>query len=386
MKAEAVQALMPRIYDSARKEIVDRAAPSELEVETSFYRDEERWQWEKQHLFEQGILVAAPGCQIPEPGDFVVKSMMGRSVLVSRDAAGEVHVLLNYCRHRGAQVECEHHGNKARFACPYHGWTYNSRGDLVGVPHKQGFKEMDNASRGLPALPSEERHGLIFFSFNTELQLDLDAFLGELDAELALWDLDKCHYLEERSITTEANWKTGIEAFGEFYHFPFGHKDSIGPSCVKYATIYDQFSQHHRIISPLVFLMELSEEQALQHQSQDNFAVVYWLFPNTVIISSPAGVEYIQVFPGDHPEQAVMSHLYMAKNKPQNEDEMAMVQGTYDFSNQVFFEEDVSLVNSCGLGVKHSQMTSFIIGRNEPGVQNMIRQLSKGYDAQSGTE
>ena len=56
-------------------------------------------------------------------------------MILCRDRAGEVHVFLNSCRHRGMKVCRYDEGNTPVFTCPYHGWSYGTDGKLVGVPY-----------------------------------------------------------------------------------------------------------------------------------------------------------------------------------------------------------------------------------------------------------
>src|SRR5260370_22169779 len=46
-----------------------------------------------------------------------------------------VRVLLNTCTHRGSLVCRQKSGNARTFQCPYHAWTYNSRGQLRSEEH-----------------------------------------------------------------------------------------------------------------------------------------------------------------------------------------------------------------------------------------------------------
>ena len=71
--------------------------------------------------------------EIPEPGDYVRKNIGLQDVIMTRDADGRVHLLLNRCAHR-ANLVCEAgRGNSKSFRCPYHGWTYRNTGELIPV-------------------------------------------------------------------------------------------------------------------------------------------------------------------------------------------------------------------------------------------------------------
>ena len=157
-----------------------------LRVPLSYYRDEEVLRRERAEILEVSPLALAPTAQIPAPHDFVVREVLGRSVLVSRDASGVARAFLNYCRHRGARP-AEGSGNARRFACLYHAWTYDSAGALVGIPGKEGFAGIDPVDHGLVELPSEERHGFVWVVLTAGAPIDVAAHLGPLDDELASW-------------------------------------------------------------------------------------------------------------------------------------------------------------------------------------------------------
>ena len=73
------------------------------------------------------------------------------SVILCRDRAGEIHVFLNSCRHRGMKVCRYDEGNTAVFTCPYHGWSYGTDGRLVGVPYfREAYhSQLDRSQWGL---------------------------------------------------------------------------------------------------------------------------------------------------------------------------------------------------------------------------------------------
>src|SRR3546814_13807477 len=92
--------------------------------------------------------------ELPEPGDYVARTMLGKPLLVVRGKDGVARIFLNVCRHRGAQLCKEGKGHAPRFACPYHNWTYDREGKLVGISGKDKFGAEVGADLGLR---SEER-------------------------------------------------------------------------------------------------------------------------------------------------------------------------------------------------------------------------------------
>ncbi|KOS53726.1 aromatic ring-hydroxylating oxygenase subunit alpha [Rhodococcus rhodochrous] len=106
--------------------------------------DEDIYRKELKDIFGRAWMMVGHESQVPNPDDFVSSRMGEESVILTRDRSGELHVLLNTCRHRGMKVCRFDKGNTRLFTCPYHAWSYstdgalvNKPGGLVGVP---GFK------------------------------------------------------------------------------------------------------------------------------------------------------------------------------------------------------------------------------------------------------
>src|SRR3982074_2345874 len=106
---------------------------------------------EQERIFARAWLFGGYESQIPSPVDFAVSGMGEESVILCRDRAGEVHIFLNSCRHRGMKVCRYDDGNTAVFTCPYHGWSYGTDGALAGVPffREAYHSELDKAKLGL---------------------------------------------------------------------------------------------------------------------------------------------------------------------------------------------------------------------------------------------
>ena len=96
------------------------------------YTDEALHKKELQRFFyEKHWNYVGLEAEIPNPGDFKRTAIGERSVIMSRDEAGEIHVFENVCAHRGMQFCRERHGNKKEFVCPYHQWNYTDRKSVV---------------------------------------------------------------------------------------------------------------------------------------------------------------------------------------------------------------------------------------------------------------
>lgn len=348
-------------------------AASILEVPLTHYTDEARFRAERDDLLRRTPIAVVESARIPAAHDYVVRDVLGTSVLVTRGADGEAHALLPYCRHRGAPVAsgC---GTTRRHTCPYHAWTYDSAGALVGIPGAEGFDGLDRGSHGLVALPSEERHGFVWAVLDRGASLDVAGHLGPLDDELGSWGFERYEHLTERTFTAAVSWKAALEAFAENYHFPYVHGGSIvGANTVANTAAFDAYGAHHRIAFPCPWITTIAEDAP----PLDGMAIIYWVFPNLVLGVSPVGVEVIDILPGDDAGACVVRHGWLAAI-PAGDDEAtrAGYHELYEAVHAAVRDEDFGMLPGCGAGLRHGQHDHAVIGRNEPGVQHVVRTLS----------
>jgi 3-phenylpropionate/trans-cinnamate dioxygenase subunit alpha len=108
-------------------------------------------------------------------------------VIVCRDADRRVRVFINSCRHRGMRVCRTDAGNTRTFQCPYHGWTHDVQGRLVGVPQYQEayYGELKREDWGLLEVPQVESYRRFIFASFLEQVESLEAYLAEMK-----WYLD----------------------------------------------------------------------------------------------------------------------------------------------------------------------------------------------------
>ena len=168
--------------------------------------------------------------EIPNTGDFKRTVVGERSVVMVRDADGQIHVVENVCAHRGVQFCRERHGNTQGFVCPYHQWSYTLQGDLQGVPFRRGVKQDGKVNGGMPADFATAEHGLnklkvavrggvVFASFDPEVE-SLEDFLGPVILEYfdRLFNGRKLTLLGYSRQRIPGNWKLMQENIKDPYH------------------------------------------------------------------------------------------------------------------------------------------------------------------------
>src|SRR3954470_15003468 len=190
-QAEQV-AYIERMLAMARANTRDDGEISHTSVDEYF--DPDRFAREKAML-RRNPMVVAFSAQLRKPGDFVANDDSGQPVLVTRGMDGKLRAFLNVCRHRSATVELKPCGaNKRAFVCPYHGWSYDLTGKLIGITDGAWFGEVDRATHGLRQLAVAERCGMVFvvptaLEPGQSTEIDMEAFLGPVQTDLQSWDM-----------------------------------------------------------------------------------------------------------------------------------------------------------------------------------------------------
>ena len=93
--------------------------------------------------------------------------------------------MINRCAHRGVKLFQQDKGSIDKIMCPYHQWTYNLDGELLGVPFQRGVKgkggmpdDFSFKENGLETLKTHVRNGCIFATFSN-LTPDFEIYLGK---------------------------------------------------------------------------------------------------------------------------------------------------------------------------------------------------------------
>jgi len=195
------------------------------------YSDPALYRREQERIFERGWNYVALAAEIPREGDFKRSFVGEKSVVVTRDRRGAFHAFENRCAHRGVQFCRAPLGNSRKFTCPYHQWVYDLAGNLKGVPFERGVKghggmpaEFDKGQHGLRKLAVVERHGVIFASYQLDVE-PLEVYLGPVMLEYfdRVFDGRALRVLGYSRQRTPANWKLMFENIKDPYHASLLH-------------------------------------------------------------------------------------------------------------------------------------------------------------------
>lgn len=196
-------------------------------VHSAIYTDESIFQAELERIFYSDWLYLAHESEVADPGDYCTKWIGRKQVIVARGVDGKIRAFFNRCRHRGSTVCQYKSGNAGFFRCPYHGWTYNNAGQLIGVPfHSRYGSEFNKDDLGLAPVSNLDRYCGFIFASLSDTAPPLLEHLGEAARFIEMFvRASPAESVELRAGASKTqfrgNWKfVGMDG----YHANFTHK------------------------------------------------------------------------------------------------------------------------------------------------------------------
>ena len=165
--------------------------------------------------------------EVPKPRDYIVRSIGDQNIMVTRDLRGNLGAFHNTCRHRGS-ILCTK--EKGRFegdaiVCPYHGFTYSLKGDLIATPHRLQSADFNFADYSLYDVAIGTWGGYIFVNLAGKSAEPLETTLGSLPTRFQHYHMEDLRIGKRIVLDVKANWKLLFENFVECYHCPGVHPE-----------------------------------------------------------------------------------------------------------------------------------------------------------------
>ncbi len=344
-----------------------------FKVPSDHYYDPDRWQAEMKQIFKRMPLMLAMSAELKEVGDYKAMDAGGVPVLINRDEDGEIKAWMNMCSHRGAQIMEQGCGNTHRFTCPYHAWSYNRSGELIGIFQNKDFGDIDKSEYGLTPLPVLEAAGLIWVITDPKSDLDIKNFLSGYDDLLNHFDFQNWHHFDSQRVDGP-NWKIAYDGYMDLYHLPILHKDTFGSDFPNKA-IYYPFGPHQRVSGPDPSLAEFKDVPEEDWPTSRLINGVWTIFPHISIAGFDGGGRSVlisQLFPGDTPETSYTIQNYLMEDEPDEEQKAAATE-QFKFLRYVVEQEDYATGIKQQQALKSGAKDHVLFGRNEGGGHNFHR-------------
>ena len=198
------------------------------------YSSPEVWEQERERIWFGEWICAGRAEEIPNPGDHIVRDIAGESIFIVRNDAGEARAFYNVCAHRGTKflddVEGTKHVRKA-FVCPYHAWTYDLNGKLIGSPNVREDEHFDRSDYPLYDIAVDTYAGFLFVNMTTggprETLLESLTDGAETITAFERFKMNELRIGVRLVYEVKANWKIIVENYNECLHCPQVHPDLV---------------------------------------------------------------------------------------------------------------------------------------------------------------
>ena len=188
-----------------------------LTMPPAIYTSAEFLAFERRALFAAEWLCVGRSSRIPAVGDYFTTTVNDEQIIVSRAKDATVRAFSAICQHRGMQV-ADDTGNCSKFTCPYHLWSYDLTGRLLGAPAMERTTDFDKGDFPLPPLKVELWQGFIFVHFDLDAA-PLAPTLADYLPYIANYELEDAFCPGTFTLhDLPWNWKVMFENFNDGYH------------------------------------------------------------------------------------------------------------------------------------------------------------------------
>lgn len=283
------------------KQVANSTLDEAFTVPPAIYSDSEIAALELTRIFKSDWVCPGLAADIPNEGDYLTWSVAGQPIYVIRTKDNIIRAFANVCLHRMMTLltgkGCAH-----RITCPYHGWTYNTEGQVIGAGHMgKRDPEFDKKGYHLPEVRTEIWQGWIYVTLNSSAP-SVAELLHDLEPEVSRFHLDKYIAVEQQDHLWNTNWKLLTENFMESYHLPVAHKATVGAWCPIEET---KFPEHvNENFSWQTFEKDQTAKYGLAHADNHHLdgkwrytSLMPTVFPSHMYVLAPDHMWYLTLMP-----------------------------------------------------------------------------------------
>ncbi|MCY3577885.1 MAG: aromatic ring-hydroxylating dioxygenase subunit alpha [bacterium] len=366
---DAIRDLTRRVFDLWQDNTTD-LAPDVMRQTVDAYLDQPRFEYEVERIFKHLPLALAVSSELPAPDTYKALDVMGVPVLLTRGADGAARAFLNVCRHRGSPLCEPGSGSAQRLSCPYHAWSYDTAGDLVGMFGAHTFGDVDRDHLSLTPLACAEKAGFVFACLTPGVTFDIDTFLGDFAPYVAALDLEQWHIFEQRTLDGPG-WKVAWDGYLEGYHQERLHPKTVGLNTIGNLMAHDTWGPHQRIVFGRKSLPKLVDQPEEEWDLDEHIRLIHSIFPN-VSISGILGDYCLvsQLFPGPTVDTSLTIQTVLSRHEPSTDEERQVAEQFSALVLQAVRDEDYWVGFQIQNALKSGATSEVLFGRNEPSLQH----------------
>lgn len=192
-------------------------------IPARWYTDPEFLRVEQERVFARTWQPVGYASKVANSGDYFACDVQGEPIVVARAKDGILRAFSNVCRHRASTI-VEGSGSASVLRCPYHAWTYELNGSLLGTPEFEGVEDWDRSAVCLPQFRVETWGPFVFVNQDANAP-ELEQVWGDIPRQTEEFasGVDQFRLSARRDYVINCNWKVYIDNYLEGYHLPAAH-------------------------------------------------------------------------------------------------------------------------------------------------------------------
>jgi Rieske 2Fe-2S family protein len=286
------------------------------------YTSEEVWEQERERIWFGDWVCIGRSEEVAGPGDYLVRDLAGESIFVVRNREGLLRCFYNVCSHRGTKfLDDDARGNvRKAFRCPYHAWTYDLDGRLIGTPNVREDELFDRADYPLARIEIDEYAGFLFVNLSAEPRPLMEALTDGAESITAFerYRMQELRIGHRIVYEVEANWKIVVENYNECLHCPTVHPELVQVvPLFRFGEVWDEQTRddgNRMVEGATSFTMTgRSELPKFPNLDPEDYGMYYgtYEFPNLMLNLHPDCVMYYLAFPkGPRHTTVVSEYLF----------------------------------------------------------------------------
>jgi Rieske 2Fe-2S family protein len=286
------------------------------------YTSQEVYDEERDKIWWADWVTIGRSEEVANPGDFVVKDLAGESIFVVRNQDSALRGFYNVCAHRGTKFLDDNATGNARkaFRCPYHAWTYDLDGRLIGTPNVKEDELFDRSNYPLHPVTIDEYAGFLFANLSPEPRPLMEALTDGAET-ITVFERFKMQDLRigvRIVYEVNANWKIVVENYNECLHCPSIHPELVQVvPLFRFGEVWDEETRDDgnamRDGATSFTISGTSELPKLPGLDPVDYTMYYgsYEFPNLMLNLHPdCGMYYIAFPKGPRHTQVVSEYLF----------------------------------------------------------------------------
>jgi choline monooxygenase len=348
------------------------------------YYSKEQVRLEKERIFTKEWLCVGRVEEIAAPHDYMALRIAGEPILLTRNSAGEIGCFANLCLHRGVEL-ASGSGNAATLSCPYHAWTYDLDGQLLGAAFMSESRGFDPKRCRLKPIHAGVWVGWIFINMSAD-PAPLSTHLEDFANDVGCLRMEDCRIGGKLVLDVSANWKFAVENVMDVYHTRTLHHNSFGKHRGRPENYPFRLRKNGGTCTVYEAAPKTPEGKTLFRKMPalkdhpDNFATSCHLAPNMQVTARMDAVQVLISWPVTETTSRMIVYNLFPAEFHELPDFATRVK-VYDDYARLFLGEDAAMMDSLQ---KAMQSESYVPGRFstlEAGIHHVLNDyLDRLYD------